>query len=478
MRIVRPTDANYDQSRRMVNRRINNSPAAILYCSNIEDVRQAIAMARQDKKKIRVRATGHSYEGFSIGDSSTYVIDVSDMNAISVDQQSKIAIIGGGSQLYYDVYLTLWSQGKFVIPGGSCPTVGVGGLTAGGGFSFSGRNFGLTCDSVLAFNIVTADGKLQQADSQNNADLFWACRGGGNGNFGVITDFTFKLYPADDVAIYRITWNVDDKLPLIANAWATMIANTPKELMSFLKFSIGVGGVPLISSFGQYYGAQQDLEDIVKKYFGAFPNTSLTFETLTNIDAIRRWGGIKTQETDILHDAHHMIHKACDSVPREQIRPGFIFDDAEGYFKASSIMLDRFFNAEELQYLLQVLQSSGKSGTFIVLDAQQNGYSSTLPEDYNAYPHRKAISSVQIYTTWSDPSEESNRIKFIADVRENLQNAGKGSYVNYPDSAITNYSDAYYNGHYQKLQSIKQKYDPTDLFTYAQAITPPTTNRP
>src|SRR5690606_9756418 len=155
------------------------------FCKTPQDVRECIDFARLSKTPIHMRSGGHSYAGWSTGPG--LVIDVSRMNQVRVDAGSTIATIGAGAKLI-DVYDGLAAQGR-TLPGGSCPTVGIAGLTLGGGISMLGRAYGMTCDNLLEAEIVTANGKILTCDAKRHPDLFWACRGGGGGNFGIATSF-------------------------------------------------------------------------------------------------------------------------------------------------------------------------------------------------------------------------------------------------------------------------------------------------
>src|SRR5262249_10334799 len=150
-------------------------PAAIAYCASPADIQSCLAFVRNFGLPVAIRAGGHSYAGYST--TTGLVIDVTRMNSITVDTGARTAVIVAGARLS-DVYDRL-AQDNLVLPAGSCPTVGVAGLTLGGGVGVIGRKFGLTCDSLLAVQVVTADGRVLTCDAQHNADLFWALRGGG-----------------------------------------------------------------------------------------------------------------------------------------------------------------------------------------------------------------------------------------------------------------------------------------------------------
>ena len=189
--VVTPTESAYASARLLFNRRFDGvRPRAVAFCANATDVQKAVRWARRYGVRIAARAGGHSYGGYSVG--SGLVVDVSRMSRISVDARARTATVGAGARLI-DVYRELWKHG-LTIPGGSCPSVGIAGLALGGGVGFSSRKLGLTCDNVRGLRIVTADGRARNAGARQHADLFWACRGGGGGNFGIVTRFLFRTH--------------------------------------------------------------------------------------------------------------------------------------------------------------------------------------------------------------------------------------------------------------------------------------------
>src|ERR1700679_175322 len=167
-------------------------PDAVARPVDLTDVRDAIRFCTEHSVDVRARSGGHSYAGYSTA-SRGVVLDLRGLDRITVDQSSGTAIVGAGAQLI-DVYSALAAHG-LTVPGGSCPSVGIAGVTLGGGFGLAARHFGLTIDSLVAVRIVTADGTLRSVDAGSDPDLLWALRGGGGGNFGVVTEFTFATRP-------------------------------------------------------------------------------------------------------------------------------------------------------------------------------------------------------------------------------------------------------------------------------------------
>jgi FAD/FMN-containing dehydrogenase len=226
--VVTPASAAYAQARTIVNKRYDVShPQAVVYCESVDDVQKTIRWARTHAIHVVPRCGGHSYAGYST--TNGVVVDVSRMNRIRVHPRT--ATIGAGARLI-DVYSALGAHGV-TIPAGSCPTVGISGLTLGGGASYAGRKFGLTCDNVLGLTIVTADGNVLQCSPQKHADLYWACRGGGGGNFGIVTSFRFRTHPVDQVAYYQVVWPWSDAAAAV-RAWQAFSPHAPDALFGTL----------------------------------------------------------------------------------------------------------------------------------------------------------------------------------------------------------------------------------------------------
>jgi len=202
-RIVRPGDPDYEEARTDFNTRFSIFPRAILFACCARDVADAIVWARRHGVPIRARSGGHSYEAYSLVDDGL-VIDVTQLDRVRVRHHDRIATVGAGAALL-DVYQAMWDQAQVAFPGGSCSTVGVAGLTLGGGFGLLSRQLGLTCDALLEGEMVTADGEIVRASDRENRDLFWALRGGGGGNFGIVTELVFRVHPVTNVSL--ATWD-------------------------------------------------------------------------------------------------------------------------------------------------------------------------------------------------------------------------------------------------------------------------------
>ncbi len=209
-RLLRSGSSGWDSARQVENPRYDGAdPQGILRAASAADVQAGLAFARNTRTPVALRAGGHSYTGWSAGGAAgtdvprSLVISTQDLDEVTVHDDGT-ATIGPGAQLA-DVYATLARAGR-AIGAGSCPTVGTGGLTLGGGVGVLVRSFGLTCDQLTGVTLVTPDGTVRQVSATADPDLFWACRGGGGGTVGVVTSMTFRTQPAPEVLLFRLVF--------------------------------------------------------------------------------------------------------------------------------------------------------------------------------------------------------------------------------------------------------------------------------
>src|SRR4029077_14436452 len=245
--LVRPGESSYTVSKRLFDPRFDSlHPAGIAYCRNPHDVATCLAFVRKFGLPVAARCGGHSYAGWSSG--SGLVIDVTRMSGVNVSGST--ATVGAGTRLI-DFYNGLAAHGRGV-PGGSCPTVGIAGLTLGGGVGVVSRAYGLTSDNVKSLQIVTADGQVRTCSSSQNSDLFWACRGGGGGNFGGVTSFTFGTHPVGQIVLFFLSWPWS-RAARVISAWQSWAPHAPDALWSNLHLAAATGGsVPTIQVGGPY----------------------------------------------------------------------------------------------------------------------------------------------------------------------------------------------------------------------------------
>ena len=238
--LARPGQSGYRPTTLLYNPRFFSQPApqAIAHVESTADVAACVRFAAEGGAPVRIRNGGHSYGGWSSG--KGLVVDLAKLKAIKVDGAAMTATIGAGA-LLGDVYSELAAQGVS-IGGGSCATVGVTGLTLGGGVGVLARTYGLACDQLAAAKVVTADGKVRTVDKDTDADLFWALRGGG-GSFGAVTELTFDVRAAPRVQTFFLQWSWS-AAPEVLAAWQDWMSDAPRELWSTCKLLADPGRVP------------------------------------------------------------------------------------------------------------------------------------------------------------------------------------------------------------------------------------------
>lgn len=426
-RVILQGEGGYDEARLNFNGRFNKFPKVIVYCEVVQDVVNAILWAREQQIPFRVRGGGHSYEAFSNVDGGL-VIDVSGLLRLEINRDVGTARIGAGFRLM-DLYEALWKQ-RVTIPGGTCRSVGVSGLTLGGGYGFLSRLMGMTCDNVLGLEMVTAEGKIIHANENQHSNLFWACRGGGDGSFGVITTFTFRVHPIENVARYRMTWDFAD-LEKVVRYWQAWAPHVDARLTSLLL--LHPGG---LRSNGVFVGTEQELKQIMRSFQEATRPKTYEFHSTTWIEVARRFAG--------------------SSVKQEKL-------------KNSSAYAYEPFSDEALRVLNSNLLTAPGSRNMVAFDAY-GGSISEVPIDATPFVHRKALFVMQYQSYWSEDAEADKNIQWIEKFRESMLPYTRGAYRDYCDSNIPDWPVSYFGENFARLKKVKQIYDPENLFRFEQSI--------
>jgi FAD/FMN-containing dehydrogenase len=425
--LVLPGENGYATAAQSYNPRFDgNAPAAVARCTSVADVQACVEVAREARLPVAARSGGHSYAGYSTPDRGL-VLDLRPMATVRVDGEN--AVVGGGARLM-EVYAALAGAGR-ALPAGSCPTVGIGGLTLGGGIGVTARKYGLTCDKLVSAQIVTADGTQQTV--QGDDDLFWALRGGGGGNFGVVTSFTFAAEPAPDMTVFALTYPAGAAADVLG-AWQGWIAQQPDELWS--NCVISAGSPPRCRVGGALVGTEARCKELLKTMPMA---SSVSITAKGYLDAMRYFGGCSQRTV-----AQCRPESEGGQLPRET-------------FTASS----RILNAP-VDPTAMVAMVDGRQRLDVLLDSLGGAVSRVDPAA-TAFPHRKALASAQIYS--------SGDARSVTEVRDGLgQLAGPAGYVNYIDPTMPGWASAYYGDNLPRLRKVAAAHDPDRVFAFAQSV--------
>ncbi len=431
--LVLPGQAAYAQLRLPYNTRFDGiHPRAVALCETAADVEKTIAWARRHGVPFAARSGGHSYGGYST--TTGMVVDVSRMHGVSASGGR--AVVGAGAQLI-DVYNALWQHGV-TIPGGSCPTVGIAGLALGGGIGFAGRLHGLTCDNVLGLTLVPARGDPLVCNSSAHSDLYWACRGGGGGNFAVVTSFTLRTHPVSNVAWFSVRWPWSDAAAALG-AWQDWAPHAPDELFSV--FSLSAGSV---SSGGQFFGAQADLQRLLQPLASAGAPLRVSVTSGTYMDAVMHWAGCGGLAFPACH-----LRRDGGTLPRSG-------------FAAKSDYVSRPFSPAAIATALRWIAMGGGS---ILFDSSGGAINRVAP-GATAFVHRGDLFSCQ-YLTYS------GNLGWLRGFHAAMRPYVSGfAYQNYIDPELADWQHAYYGSNLPRLQAVKRRYDPANVFRFRQSIRP------
>jgi hypothetical protein len=453
--LVLPTSAGYAADRLLYNSKfVGLHPRALAYCATADDVARCVNFANSHALALAARSGGHSYGGYSSCDG--LVIDVSRMNGVSVDTNANTARIGAGAQLI-DVYNVIGSHGR-LLPGGSCPTVGIAGLTLGGGIGVFGRKYGLTSDNLRSVGIVTADGTFVTADAQNHSDLLWACQGGGGGNFGVATSFEFNVHPMPEVTLFTLQYPWSAAATMLS-AWQEWVTTLPDELWSnCLLLAEGMAGY-LAQVSGVFCGGPNQLASLLAPLKSAIATTPTADFVGSNqyIEAMQIEAGCSG-----------LSIAACHQSPDGVL-------GREAYSAKSSYVNNPMSPAQvalNVEAVVNLKSHAPSLGGGLAFDAY-GGAINRVAKDATAFVHRDKLACIQATYSWSsytDAAEIAAGQEWLTWLGSHVFNPKSGAYQNYIDPTLTDWPTAYYGSNLARLTSVKKKYDPTDVFTFAQSV--------
>ena len=442
-KVVLRDDPNYEGVRKIWNAMIDRRPAVIVRCATEDDVPSAIRFARQNGLDISIRGAGHNIAGNAVCEGGM-MIDLSTMKNIRVDVARRRAYVEPGATLA-DFDEAVQAHG-LATPVGINSTTGISGLTLGGGFGWLTRKYGMTIDNLASTDVIAADGKKLRASEKDNADLFWALRGGG-GNFGVVTQFEFKLHPVGPEILAGLIVFPLDQAKRVLRQYREFVESAPEELsvwvvlrqappLPFLAKEVHGKGVVVLAVF--YAGDMAEGEKLIAP--------------------LRRFG-----------DAHGEHIGAQPYVQWQKAFDPLLTPGARNYWKSHNFTDLR---DEALDTMIQFANRlpSPQCEIFIGLIA---GAANRVPADAMAYGHRDAKFVLNVHGRWDDAAHDETCIAWArAFFKASAPYASAGAYVNFMTEDESDRVAAAYGANYARLIQTKRRYDPENVFHLNQNIKP------
>ncbi len=440
-------DPGLNEVREVFNAMHEGRPGVAVSCSGTADVVDAVNFAREQGLTVAVRGGGHSIAGLSAIDGGM-LIDLAPMRGVHVDPDRRLAYVQGGA-LWGDVDRETQRFG-LVAPGGVVSDTGVGGLTLGGGYGWVRRKYGLSCDSVVEAQVVTADGQVLKASENENADLYWAIRGG-SGNFGIVTSFTFELHPLGPEVAFSATFYPLEDYAQILRGWREYVSGAPDEVTSVcvsLTFPAdphmpeAIHDRPVVVVGGVYTG---DVDEGMK-------------------------------ETQPLRELGTPLFDMSGPTPYVGVQTGFdpLFPRGEirAYWKSQ--YLDELSD-EAIEVIAAKAQERPAPLTLVNVFAMGGAIAKVDPEE-TAFATRSAPYMVSIDGMWSDPADDADNVAWTRAAWEAVKEFGTGEvYLNFTgraDEAPSAGVDTALGRNLARLAEIKAKYDPDNFFRLNNNITP------
>lgn len=443
--ILRPSDAGYDNARRIWNAMIDKYPALIARCTNSDDVVRAVNFARDNSLLLSVRGSGHNVAGNALCDGGL-TIDLTLMKDIHVDPERGTARAQPGV-VFGEMDRATQPYG-LAAPGGIVSETGIAGLTLGGGFGWLTRKYGFTCDNLISVEIVTADGRLLTASSTENPDLFWGIRGGG-GNFGIVTSFEFQLRPVGPEVLAGLILYPIEAAADVLRFYRDFTASTPEELGAMAVFRTAppapfipqaLHGKPVLAIIVCYVGDVEEAERVVQ------PLRDLGSPI---IDAIKRQPfSAHNSSLDSGQPAGKHYYWKSEYVTE-------IGDDAIEILAGSAAHMTSPYSRLAVFHL--------------------GGATRRYDEQAMAVSHRNAEHIIAINTGWADPQDTEKQIQWTRDLWTAIRPFSSGGvYVNFlsADDGEDRVRAAYGAEKFERLAQLKRKYDPQNLFQINKNISP------
>ncbi|GAC1645265.1 MAG: FAD-binding oxidoreductase [Candidatus Dormibacteraceae bacterium] len=440
--VIGPENEGYDQARKVYNAMIDRRPSVVVRPVNVGDVMAAVNFARESRLDLAIRGGSHSVPGFGTCDGGV-VIDLSRMRSVRVDPAKQTARAEGGAT-WGDFNAATHAFG-LATTGGIISTTGVAGLTLGGGIGYLARGFGLSCDNLVSADVVTADGRFLIASEKENADLFWALRGGG-GNFGVVTTLEFKVHPVKDIYGGPMFFELKHIRDILA-FYREYIADAPEQMGVFPAFQIAPP-LPFIPE---------------KRHGEPF------------IAMVACWAGPIDQGEKALkpfHDIAPVVAEHVGPMPYPALNSAFdglVPPGLQHYWKANFVkeLTDDAIAA----HMVHGPKVPAVNSTMHIYPI--NGACHRLKTDETAFAYRDANFATVIAGMWPEPSHNAANTKWVREYYDaTAPHSEEGGYINFMSEDDQSRIQANYKGNYKRLVDVKRRYDPNNLFHVNQNIKP------
>lgn len=434
-RVVTALDPQYNVDRLNWDLYLSRHPLAIVFVQNNQDILNALNFCSKNKIPFRIRSGGHGLEGWSTLDDGI-IIDLRDMNKIRVDQEQRLAYVQPGAK-QAQVVVALGELG-YAIPTGLESTPSISGVTLGGGIGLSIREYGLACDYLIEVEMILASGEIVRATKDNAyKDLFFACQGGGGGNFGVVTELVYSIFPRANVIMYKIEYPYES-LEILIDAWQRWAPFQTNCLNSALEL------FPEANSelIGVFNGSKIELLELLA------PMLTIPGSAITRLETVR------------YADSWLFFANGINPPTNDKFSSAFVY---------------KFLPSEAIHIIKDALDHPVNSNAifwFLALGGAVGELSTTA----TPFGNRKALFYFEWDESWSsaEPEQADPIFAWVENVRIALSPFVKGAYVNVPDRNIPNSGEEYYGGdNFEKLKEIKRKYDPENFFTYGPQAIPP-----
>ena len=422
--VVYPWDKEYDELKYNVNRRFIVFPWAIAMCKTTKHVEIAVDWCYNRNVPLIARSGSHCFENFSL--INGMIIDQSRRTDIQVLEKDNIAIVESGC-LLGPTQLEL-SKHELALVGGTCCNVACSGLSLGGGIGFLARKYGLASDNLLEAEVVLYNGKTVKANCKENTDLFWALRGAGNCNYGIVTEFVFKVYKIPTVTIFDLIFPYNQMKEVI-DVWQRWAPFTDENLTS----ECDVYNNRVLVT-GQYIGCKKDLEKLLLPIFKLCPK-ECNIKTVSFIDACR-----------------HFTSKPWHP-----------------FFKNKSGFVKQFLPSNAIDIIHKYMKCGGDQD-HVELNAFGKNINK-VPSNKTAFPHREGtLFWCHLQCHWSNQEHSKKKLKWINNFYNEIEPYLSGAYANAPDIDLIDPLEKYYGDNLSRLMEIKRKYDPENVFKYAQSV--------